>query len=87
MSIATYLGTSTKPHKVPTPQTSLSPTYSLQGGLNPVWCTGSKGGGQHHTTLTSKEIKCTQDIVGTLLYYAQAVDPTLLAALNAIAAC
>ncbi len=37
--------------------------------------------------LTLKEIKCIQDIIGTLLYYAQAVDPTLLAALSAIAAC
>ncbi len=38
------------PHKVLTPQTSLSPTCSLQGGPNPVWCTGSEGGDQHHTT-------------------------------------
>ncbi len=37
--------------------------------------------------LTPKEIKCIQDIVGTHLYYARAVDPTLLAALSAIAAC
>jgi hypothetical protein len=37
--------------------------------------------------LSPKEIKRVQDIVGTLLYYAQAVDPTLLAALSAIAAC
>jgi hypothetical protein len=37
--------------------------------------------------LTPKEIKRIQDIVGTLLYYAQAVDSTLLAALSAIAAC
>jgi hypothetical protein len=37
--------------------------------------------------LIPKEIKCIQDIVGTLLYYARAVDPTLLAALSAIAAC
>ncbi len=36
--------------------------------------------------LSPKEIKCVQDIIGTLLYYAQAVDPTLLAALSAIAA-
>ncbi len=37
--------------------------------------------------LTPKDIKCVQDIVSTLLYYAQAVDPTLLATLSAIAAC
>jgi hypothetical protein len=37
--------------------------------------------------LSPKEIKHIQDIVGTLLYYAQAVDPTLLAAISAIAAC
>ncbi len=36
--------------------------------------------------LTLKEIKCVQDIFGTLLYYEQEVDPTLLAALSAIAA-
>ncbi len=36
--------------------------------------------------LTLKEIKCVQDIVGTLLYYVRAVDPTLLTALSAIAA-
>jgi hypothetical protein len=37
-------------------------------------------------TLSPKEIKCVQDIIGTLLYYAQAVDPTLFTALSAIAA-
>ncbi len=37
--------------------------------------------------LSPKEIKGAQDIFGTLLYYARAVDPTLLAALSAIAAC
>jgi hypothetical protein len=36
--------------------------------------------------LTPKEIKCIQDVIGTLLTYARAVDPTLLAALSAIAA-
>ncbi len=36
--------------------------------------------------LTPKEIKRIQDIVGTLLYYAGAVDPTLIATLSAIAA-
>ncbi len=36
--------------------------------------------------LSPAELKQDQDIVGTLLYYAQAVDPTLLAALSAIAA-
>jgi hypothetical protein len=36
--------------------------------------------------LTSKEIKRVQDIVGTLLHYARAVDPTLFAALSTIAA-
>ncbi len=36
--------------------------------------------------LTPKEIKHVQDIVGTLLYYAGAVDPTLLTTLSTIAA-
>ncbi len=36
--------------------------------------------------LSPEEIKRIQDIVDTLLYYAHAVDPTLLAALSAIAA-
>ncbi len=36
--------------------------------------------------LTPKEIKRVQDIIGTLLYYARAVDPTFPAALSAIAA-
>jgi hypothetical protein len=36
--------------------------------------------------LTLKEIKSIQDIISTLLYYAPAVDPLLLAALSAIAA-
>ncbi len=36
--------------------------------------------------LTPKEIKHVQDIVGTLLYYPRAVDPTILAKLSAIAA-
>jgi hypothetical protein len=35
--------------------------------------------------LSPAELKQVQDIVGTLLYYARAVDPTLLAALSAIA--
>ena len=35
--------------------------------------------------LTEKEIKRVEDIVGTLLYYERAVDPTLLAALSTIA--
>ncbi len=37
--------------------------------------------------LTPKDIKRVQDIVGTLLYYARAVDPTLLVQLSAIATC
>jgi hypothetical protein len=38
------------------------------------------------TALLSKEhIKCVQDIVGTLLYYGRAVDPTILPAISAIA--
>jgi hypothetical protein len=35
--------------------------------------------------LSKSEIKCVQDIAGTLLYYARAVNPTLLAALSTIA--
>ena len=37
--------------------------------------------------LTPKVIKRIHDIVSTLMYYAQAVNPTLLASLSAIAAC
>jgi hypothetical protein len=38
------------------------------------------------TAPLSKEcIKCVQDIVGTLLYYGRAVDPTILPAIRAIA--
>ena len=37
--------------------------------------------------LTEKEIKHVQDIVGTLLYYGRAVNPTLVAALSTIASC
>jgi hypothetical protein len=36
--------------------------------------------------LSPKKIKRVQDIIGTLLYYARAVDPALLATLKAIAA-
>ncbi len=36
--------------------------------------------------LNKDKIKHVQDIVGTLLYYARAIDPTLLATLNAIVA-
>ncbi len=36
--------------------------------------------------LTLKEIKCVEDVIGILLYYARAVDPTLLSTLSAIAA-
>eukprot|EP00957_Ditylum_brightwellii_P169114 12871890-Ditylum_brightwellii.AAC.1 len=35
--------------------------------------------------LTAKEIKVVQDIVGTLLFYGRAVDPTIAAALSTIA--
>jgi hypothetical protein len=35
--------------------------------------------------LTGKEAKCVQEVVGTLLYYARAVDSTILPALSAIA--
>jgi hypothetical protein len=38
------------------------------------------------TTLSTAEIKCIQQITGTLLYYARAVDATLLVALGTIAA-
>jgi hypothetical protein len=34
--------------------------------------------------LSKREIKLVQDIVGTLLYYARAINPTLLAALSTI---
>jgi hypothetical protein len=36
--------------------------------------------------LSPEELKHVQDIIGTLLYYARVVNPTLLAALSAIAA-
>jgi hypothetical protein len=36
--------------------------------------------------LTPNKIKCIQDIISFLVYYAPAVDPTLLAALSTIAA-
>jgi hypothetical protein len=36
--------------------------------------------------LLPTELKQVQDIIGILLYYAQAVDPMLLAALSTIAA-
>ena len=36
--------------------------------------------------LTPAQIKHVQQVVGTLLYYSRAVDPTLAAALSAIAA-
>ncbi len=36
--------------------------------------------------LSPAELKCVQDILGTILYYAPAANPTLLAALSAIAA-
>jgi hypothetical protein len=37
--------------------------------------------------LSPNAIKRIQDIVGTLLYYGRAVDPTLLTALSFMAAC
>jgi hypothetical protein len=37
--------------------------------------------------LSPDAIKCVQDIVGMLLYYGRAVNPTLLTALSSIAAC
>ena len=35
--------------------------------------------------LFNERIKCMQNIVGTLLYYGRAVDPTIIPAISAIA--
>ena len=35
-------------------------------------------------TLSDKQIKCVQDIVGTFVWYSRACDPTLAASLSAI---
>jgi hypothetical protein len=74
------------PQEIPTPQTCHPQACSLQS--TPIQCGAKVQRVKVDTTqpLTPKEIKCIQDIVGTLLYYAQAVVSTLLAALSAIAA-
>jgi hypothetical protein len=47
------------PHKVPSPQTSHSPTYSLQGDTNPIWHKSSGGGQQHTTTHPRRDQTCS----------------------------
>ena len=37
--------------------------------------------------ISKERIRHIQDVVGTLIYYARAVDPTLLATLSKIASC
>ncbi len=46
----------------------------------------SEGDTNTSASLNKTKIKRVQDIVGTLLYYARAVNPSLLATLSAIAA-
>ena len=40
---------------------------------------------QHHPSLPKTKIKYVQSVVGSLLYYARAIDSTILPALNDIA--
>jgi len=39
----------------------------------------------HTTALNAADCKCVQEVIGVLLYYARAVDPTLLVALSTLA--
>ena len=51
-----------------------------------IWCLPTTHTNDTSPPLSPAGIKHVQDIVGALLYYAQAVDPTLAAALSSIAA-
>ena len=58
-----------------------SPMYT-----NQVWTTITNTASWHKPLLTKMHIKQVQEIVGTCLYFSQAVDPTFICTLSSIAA-
>jgi hypothetical protein len=83
-SMPGYIGNALKKYQHPTPMAPQDAPYAT------VHVQYSAKVHQVETNTTSPlsptESKQAQDIVGTFLYYAPAVDPTLFAALNAITA-
>eukprot|EP00957_Ditylum_brightwellii_P042884 3246473-Ditylum_brightwellii.AAC.1 len=59
------------PHKAETPTYHCGPQLAPEPDLSPP--------------LNSKQKNCVQQVLGTLLFYARAVDPTMLVAINSIA--
>ena len=67
-----------------------NPNMLLTNVPHPIWQHGTTGSSQQDLSgafppLSPDKIKHIQQIVGTLLYFSQAVDPTLAAALSTIA--
>ncbi len=83
-SMPGYINKALKKYQHPTPMASQDAPYAVaphQYGAKVQWV-------ETDTTslLSPAELKRVQDIVGTLLYYARAVNPRLLATLSTIAA-
>jgi hypothetical protein len=82
-SMPGYIATALKKYQHPTPTVPQNAPYNaatIQYGAKVQRVETNTS-----APLSKSKIKCVQDIVGTLLYYAWAVNPTLLAALSTIA--
>ncbi len=77
-----YINKALKKYQHPTPMTPQDAPYTTA----PIQYGAKVQQVDINTTspLSFAELKQVQDIVGTLLYYARAVDPTLLTPLSAI---
>lgn len=67
------------------PQHAPYKSAPIQYGEKVQLAQSDKSSPEHSPTLSADKIKHIQQIVGTLLYYSRAVDPTLAAALSTIA--
>ena len=83
ISMPGYIPTKLKKYQHPTPQ---KPQYAPHKWLKPVYGKTLQHAPPPDTTdkLDAKGIKHIQSICGSFLYYARAIDPTILPALNEI---
>eukprot|EP00957_Ditylum_brightwellii_P143889 10964772-Ditylum_brightwellii.AAC.1 len=67
---------------------SKCPHYSLHIAETPIHRQGPQMAPEPDLSLplNNKQKNCIQQVLGTLLFYARAVDPTMLVAINSIAA-
>ncbi len=83
LSMPGYINKALKKYQHPTPMAPQDAPYATA----PVQYGAKVQQVETNTTspLSPAKLKQVQDIVGTLLYYAREINPTLLAALSAIA--